>query len=186
MKKRQKAYHASLPWQKNLSLFLCLVLFLGPLSRAFAQSSDSELPGGNSQDALSRLIGISTRLAGLNERLRTELEDSRKSSLELRDTLERSKTELDGLRTELEDLRRTSQELSARAETSSQELEGLRTALTRAESSLTNLEQSFAAYRMTAEARIAYLERSGRFMKYGLAAAVLLALGGWTAFALGR
>jgi chromosome segregation ATPase len=148
--------------------------------------SDSEPPDENSQDALSRLSRISTRLAELNERLRTELEDSRKSSLELQDMLGRSKIELDGLKTELEALRRTSQELLTRAETSNQELEELRTALTRAESSLTSLEQSFASYRMTAEARIAYLESRGRLFKYGFFAASLLALGGWTAFALSR
>jgi chromosome segregation ATPase len=135
---------------------------------------------------LSRLTEISTRLAALNERLRSELEDSRKNSAELRDTLGRSRSELDGLKTELETLRRTSQELLSRAETSNQELEGLRTALTKAESSLTSLELSFASYRMTAEARIAYLEQSGRFFKYGFFAALLLALGGWTAFALSR
>jgi hypothetical protein len=44
---------------------------------------------------------------------------------------------------------------------------GLREALKKAESALTNLEQSFGAYRAAAEARISYLEKSGRFFKYG-------------------
>jgi chromosome segregation ATPase len=156
------------------------------LPRAFALPSDSEPPGRNSEDALSRLSEISTRLAELNERLRTELEDSRKSSLELQNTLTRSKNELDGLKTELETLRKTSQELLDRVEISNRESEELRTALTKAEDSLTSLEQSFASYRMTAEGRIAYLESRGRFFMYGFFAASLLALSGWTAFALSR
>jgi chromosome segregation ATPase len=137
----------------------------------------------NSPRALSRLTEISTRLAQLNETLRNELEDSRKSSQELRATLEKSKNELDGLRIELEALRRSSAELLNRAELSSQESEGLREALTKAESSLTSLELSFAAYRMSAEGRIEYLERNSRLYKYAFFAAAFLALGGWTAYA---
>jgi chromosome segregation ATPase len=154
------------------------------LAPVFSLPSDSEPPDRNSQNALSRLTEISTRLADLNERLRNELDDSRKSSLELRNTLEQSRIELDGLRAELEILRRTSTELSGRAEILNQESEELRTALTKAENSLMNLEQSFASYRMAAEARIAHLERNGRFLKYGLIVSALLALSGWTAFAV--
>jgi predicted nucleic acid-binding Zn-ribbon protein len=102
----------------------------------------------NSSGVHSRLLEISTRLAVLNERFRTGLET----------------------------LRQTSIAISDRAETSNQELEGLREALTKAESSLMNLEQSFAAYRMSAEARIARLESRGRLFKYGFFAALLLAL----------
>ena len=170
--------------------FLCLALWWGPLSRGYALPSDPAGSGdnstGSSQNELSRLIGISTRLAELNERLRTELADSRRNSAELSNTLGASKTELDTLKAELEALRQTSTALLNRAELSNQELNGLREALRRAESSLTSLEQSFGAYRMTAESRIARLERSGRLFKYGFIAAAVLAVGGWTAFAIGR
>jgi chromosome segregation ATPase len=157
------------------------------LPRVYSLPSDPAGTGtnsaGNSRNELARLIEISTKLAALNERLRNELDGSRKSSAELSNTLTASRTELDGLRTELESLRRASRELLSRAELSNQELNGLREALRKAESSLTNLEQSFGAYRMAAESRIAYLEKSGRFLKYGLIAAAVLAAGGWAAFA---
>jgi predicted nucleic acid-binding Zn-ribbon protein len=133
-----------------------------------------------------RLIEISTRLGEINGRLRNELEDSRKNSAELSNMLRTSKTELDGLRIELEALRTTSTGLLSKAELSNQESSGLREALRKAEFSLTSLEGSFGAYRTAAEARIASLEKSGRFFKYGFFAGTLLALGGWTAFALSR
>jgi chromosome segregation ATPase len=141
---------------------------------------------GSSRNELSRLIEISTKLAELNERLRNELADSRKSSTELSNMLMTSKNELDALRTELEFLRQTSAELLSRAELSSQESSGLREALKKAESSLTSLEQSFGAYRTAAESRIARLEKSGRFFKYAFIAGAVLAAGGWAAFAVAR
>jgi chromosome segregation ATPase len=167
-----------------------LALWWGPSPRGYASPSDpagnETNSTGNSRNELSRLIEISTRLAGLNERLRTELADSRRNSAELSNMLGASKTELDTLRAELEALRLTSTGLLNKAELSNQELNGLREALRRAESSLTSLEQSFGAYRMTAESRIAHLERSGRVFKYGFIAAAVLGIGGWTAFALSR
>jgi hypothetical protein len=56
--------------------------------------------------------------------------------------------------------------------------------LTKAGNSLRSLEQSFENYRMHAETRIAYLEGRGRFLKYGLAGALVLALSGWIAFGI--
>jgi hypothetical protein len=160
------------------------------LARVYASPSEpagtGNSSGGNSLNEVSRLIEISARLGEINGRLRSELEDSRKNSAELSNMLKASKTELDGLRIELEALRTASTGLLNKAELSSQESNGLREALMKAESSLTSLEGSFGAYRMAAEARITRLERSGRFFKYGFFAGAILALGGWTAFALGR
>jgi chromosome segregation ATPase len=157
------------------------------LPRAYSLPSDPRGNGtgsaGSSQNELARLIEISAKLAELNETLRNELADSRKNSAELSNTLVTSKNELDALRTELESLRRTSAGLLSKAELSSQESSGLREALKRAESSLTNLERSFGAYRMTAESRIASLEKSGRLFKYASIAGAVLAIAGWTAFA---
>jgi hypothetical protein len=141
---------------------------------------------GNSPNELSRLIEISARLSEINGRLRSELEDSRKNSAELSNMLTASKRELDGLKTELETLRMTSTGLLNKAELSSQESSGLREALKKAESSLTSLELSFGTYRTAAEKRIALLEKSGRFFKYGFFAGAFLALSGWAAFAFAR
>jgi septal ring factor EnvC (AmiA/AmiB activator) len=116
--------------------------------------------GSVSENELSRLIEISNQLADLNERLRNELEDSRKNSKSLQDTLGKSKEELDSLRAELEHLRAASTALLNTQEESQTDLALLQTALTKAESSLTSLEQSFAAYRQTAELRIARLEKA--------------------------
>jgi hypothetical protein len=55
-----------------------------------------------------------------------------------------------------------------------------------AESSLTNLGLSFAAYSETAEKRINTLERNSRLWKYGCVAAGVLAAGFATAFFAGR
>jgi chromosome segregation ATPase len=148
---------------------------------------DSE-PGGNglnSENTLERLIGISARLAELNERLRNELEDSRKNSQELRNMLEKSREEAGVLRAELEYLRTASTGLLNRADGSLTELAALREALLKAESSLTSLEQSFAAYRQAAELKIADLERSHKFYKIGFFAALIFALGGAAAAAVG-
>jgi predicted nucleic acid-binding Zn-ribbon protein len=107
---------------------------------------------------LARLSEISTRLAELNTRLRTELADSRQSSLELASSLETSTRGLEALRLELEASQRSSSELVARAESSERDLSALREALTRADSSLKSLESSFGEYRKTAETRILALQ----------------------------
>ncbi|GHV41407.1 hypothetical protein AGMMS49546_17210 [Spirochaetia bacterium] len=134
--------------------------------------------GSGSGNELERLIGISERLGELNRTLRSELDDSRKSSEELRLMLAKSKAELDALRAELEQLRTTSTGLLNRADGSLTELTALQEALTKANSSLTNLEQSFAAYRQTAELRIAGLERSRSIYRIAFFTAAGLALGG--------
>jgi hypothetical protein len=58
------------------------------------------------------------------------------------------------------------------------DLEGLQEALMRAGSSLKNLEQSFAAYRQTAELQIDSLERSRNFYRAAFFTAAGLAVGG--------
>jgi uncharacterized coiled-coil DUF342 family protein len=140
--------------------------------------------GEETGNELSRLLEISARLSSLNEKLRNELADSRKNSAELSNMLLSSKGELETLRKELEDLRKTSAALTSGAENSNRESDGLRAALTKAGSSLRSLEQSFENYRMHAEARMAYLEGRGRFLKYGLAGTLVLALSGWIAFGI--
>jgi chromosome segregation ATPase len=165
-----------------LFLFFCWAFSPG----LYSLPSDTAGNGTSLPGELTRLIEISTRLGELNETLRSELENSRKNSAELSNMLMNSKAELDGLRGELESLRRTSTELLNKAELSNQESKRLREALTKAESSLTSLEQSFGDYKMAAEARISSLEGSGRFYKYGFFAGIILALSGWAAFALTR
>jgi predicted nuclease with TOPRIM domain len=127
--------------------------------------SEAEGNGTNLSDRLEQLSRISKMLAELNARLRSELDGSRKNSEELRHTLERSKSELDEVRAELERLRGSSTALWNVAEDLPKDLEGLREALMRAESSLRNLEQSFAAYRQTAELKIGSLEKSRNFYR---------------------
>jgi uncharacterized coiled-coil DUF342 family protein len=143
-------------------------------------------PGAGTENGneLSRLLEISTRLVSLNEKLRSELADSKKNSAELSNMLSASKGELETLRKELEDLRKTSAALMSGAEHSNRESDGLREALTKAGNSLRNLEQSFENYRMHAEARIAYLEGRNRLFKYGFAGALVLAASGWIAFGI--
>jgi chromosome segregation ATPase len=140
--------------------------------------SDPSGSGNISGSELEKLIGISTRLGELNRTLRSELDDSRKNSEDLRLTLEKSRSELDALRVELEQLRTASTMLLNKAEGSQTELTGLQEALTKAESSLTSLEFSFAAYRQTAELRIASLEKSRSFYRIAFFTAAGLALGG--------
>ena len=175
-------------------IFFCLFL-LAALSSGFAWASDLEaaLNAENSESALNRLIVISAQLSTLNGRLQTELQDSRKSSLELQSMLEASKRELAGLKGELEILKQelealqnTSTELLTKAENSRTELTELQAALRKAESSLTSLELSFAAYRETAENRINGLEREKRLWKWGCLAAGVLAAGFGAAFFAGR
>ena len=189
----------------SLPLFLLSLLFwglpwgfLGP-SGLWAQSAAVQ-SAENSESALNRLIGISAQLSTLNERLREELQDSRRNSTQLQSMLETSKRELEGLREELrvlkpelealkqelEALQSGSTELLFAAENSLTELTALQAALRKAESSLMSLELSFSAYRQTAENRIRRLERENRLWKWGCAAAGVLAAGFGTAFLLGR
>jgi len=148
---------------------------------------------GISVNTLNRLIGISSQLSVLNEKLRTELQDSRQSSRELLNMLDTSKKELDGLRQELgilkqelEVSRNSSMELLIKAENSQSESAALQAALRKAESSLMSLELSFAAYREAAEDRINVLSRQNRLLKWGCTAAGILAVGFGTAFFIGK
>jgi septal ring factor EnvC (AmiA/AmiB activator) len=166
---------------------LSFVLLASVLSWAFSPplfALDSDpLPAANSSEReLSRLIEISSQLTQLNEKLRNELEDSRKNSRDLRNTLEKSKNELDELRAELEALRTASTALLNTQDESRTDLTALQTALTKAGNSLASLEQSFAAYRMQAELQIGRLEKTNRFWKWGCAALGVTAAGltAWT------
>jgi len=173
--------------------FLFPVLFSGlPLGLWALDSAGKENPQ-SSGNALNRLIEISGQLSALNERLHSELQDSRQSSRELQTMLEASRKELGELRRELgvlkqelEVLQSTSTELRIAAENSQRELTGLQTALRKAESSLASLELSFAAYRQAAEKRISSLERQNRLWKWGCIAAGILSVGFGTAFLAGR
>jgi hypothetical protein len=100
--------------------------------------------------------------------------------------LELSRQELEGLRQELEYLRTVSAELLSRAETSQTESTELLAALRKAESSLVSLEQSFAAYRLTAEQRILRLEKENNLWKWGCIAAGVLATGLVAVLLIGR
>ena len=162
-------------------LLLLPLLFSGFSWGLWAQESWEAGNPLNSENALNRLIGISEQLSTLNERLRSELQDSRRSSRELQTTLESSKQELNGLKHELETLRNSSTELLIKAENSQTESAALQTALRKAESSLTNLELSFEVYRQAAENRISGLERQNRLWKWGCIGAGILAAGFGTA-----
>jgi len=167
-------------------LLSALVLFsVLPWGLSGLESAVAEIEG-NTGSALSRLIEISGQLSTLNEKLRSELQDSRQSSRDLQIMLETSRRELETLRQELEALHSSSAELLIKAENSQTELTGLQTALRKAESSLTSLELSFAAYRETAEGRINSLERNKRLWKWGFIAAGILAAGFGTAFIVTR
>jgi len=169
-------------------LFLLPVLFLVSSLPIWAQDSSGkagEIPQ-SSESALSRLIEISDQLSSLNERLRGELQDSRQSSRDLQIRLEASRKELEELRQELAELQSNSMGLLLKAENSQKELAELLTALRTAESSLTSLGLSFAAYSETAEKRINTLEKSNRLWKYGCIAAGAIAAGFAIAFFAGR
>ena len=165
------------------SLLLLSALFSGLSTELWALDYTTENEG-NSENALNRLIEISTQLSTLNERLRIELQDSRQSSRELQSMLEASRKELETLRGELETLHSSSTELLTKAENSQTELAALRTALRKAESSLMSLELSFEAYRESAERRIDTLAKQGRLWKWGCIGAGVLAAGFGTAFLL--
>lgn len=167
------AVRRSCAWPRLWALALCLAL----CSPLWALDSDTDASSTISASELSRLVEISTRLARLNETLRTELEDSRKSSAELARTLESS-------RVELEDLRRILRELERTAQSSARELDGLRTALKRAEDSLQSLESSFAAYRAEATREIRDLKAAKGFFGWLTGIFAALAVSGWAAFIL--
>jgi DNA repair exonuclease SbcCD ATPase subunit len=166
----------------------CLLLWralcwVAPLPLCSLESGPGE--NGNSLESeLSRLLEISNQLSALNGRLRNELEDSRTNSRNLRSTLEKSKEELDVLKVELEQLRAASTALLNTQEESQTDLTLLRTALTKADTSLTNLEQSFAAYCQTAELRISSLEKSRKGWRIAFFAACGAAVAGSLAAAL--
>jgi septal ring factor EnvC (AmiA/AmiB activator) len=170
------------------SRILASLLFLAVLSQASLPplaGLPSDLPPPETeQSALSRLLEISTRLGELNETLRNELESSRRNSTELSATLETSRRELERLKAELEPLRMNSIQLLEAAQNSEQELNGLREALRKAESSLMSLELSWEAYRLSAESRIAGLERKARTYRWALVVAALIGVGGWSAYLL--
>jgi len=167
------------------SLLFLPALLLGLPLGLWAQVT-TPVNEGNSENALSRLIEISTQLSSLNERLREELQNSRQSSRELQITLESSKRELEELRQELAVLHSSSTGLLIKAENSQAELTALVAALRKAESSLMSLELSFAAYRESAEGRIKTLEKKNRFWKWGCIAAGILAAGAGTALLVTR
>jgi len=161
---------------------VCIVLFLpvlflglpwGLWAREYGRAELQQSSG----NTLNRLTEISTQLSVLNERLREELQDSRRNSMELETMLEASRKELGELRRELEALQTTSTGLLSAAENSLTELNGLQAALRKAESSLTSLELSFAAYRQASERRISSLQRQNRLWRWGCAAAGIFAAG---------
>jgi len=167
-------------------LLLLPVLFSGlPWGLWALEAGEGENPQ-NSSGALSRLIEISSQLSALNERLQSELQDSRQNSRELQTMLEVSRRELGELRRELEILRSNSTELLLAAETSQTEFTALQAALRKAESSLMSLELSFAAYRQASELRIYSIERQNRLWKWRCAAAGVLAAGFGAALLTGR
>jgi chromosome segregation ATPase len=170
------------------SRIIASLLFFAVLSQAslppLAGLPSDPPPPETEQSAPSRLQEILTRLTELNETLRSELESSRRNSTELSATLETSRRELDQLKADLEALRTNSTQLLETAQNSEQELNGLREALRKAESSLMSLELSWEAYRLSTESRIADLERRARTYRWALAAAALIAVGGWSAYLL--
>jgi len=170
---------------------VCFLLFLPVLFSGLpwglrALESETAQAPLNSGNALNRLTEISAQLSALNERLQEELHDSRRNSMALETMLEASRKELGALKQELKALQTTSTELLSAAENSLTELNGLQAALRKAESSLTSLELSFAAYRQASERKISSLQRQGRLWKWGCAAAGILAAGFGTALLMGR
>ena len=148
-----------------------------PSRSAFGQSSQAGEPRRISASELERLAEISRRLLLLNERLKTELEDSRRSSEDLAALLESSRRELEALRLELEASRTISTGLASRAESSERDSASLREALTRAQVSLESSTTSFEAYRRAAEARLRRAERGKRLLALAAASGWAAALG---------
>ncbi len=159
----------------------CALSVLVLSSASWAEESSASPSDGSrreiSASELERLLAISTRLASLNERLRTELEASRSNSAGLESSLESSTRELETLKRELEESRLTSNELAQRVESSERESTALSEALRKADASLRSLEDSFAEYRKAAEGRMTSLS-------LGALAAGLLAALGWSLAAI--
>ena len=167
--------------------FLLLVIFLVTAIPLFSLEGEGiNLESAFSQNTLNRLIAISEQLTQLNERLHSDLQDSRQNSRELQNMLEASRLELNVLRQELETLRNVSTELLNKAENSQTESTMLSTALKKAESSLVSLEQSFVLYQQASEIRIRNLERENKLWKWGCAAAGIFAAGLCATMLFGR
>jgi len=168
-----------------LRFMLPLSVLLSGLSLGlWAQDSPAAGNEANSENTLNRLIEISAQLSNLNGKLQNELQDSRRNSRELQSMLEESRKELENLRQELlvlkqeaVTLQNSSTELLIKAENSQTELIALQETLRKAESSLTSLELSFAAYREAVENRMSSLEKEKRLWKWGCIAAGVLAAG---------
>jgi predicted nucleic acid-binding Zn-ribbon protein len=146
----------------------------------YSLDGEADANGSGFGNELERLITISTQLGELNSTLRNELDSSRKNSQELQLMLGKSKNELDALRAELELLRTASTGLLSTQDISQMDLKSLQAALMTAESSLTSLEQSFDAYRRTAELRIEKLEKGQSRYRTAFFIAAGVALGGIT------
>ncbi|HUX36770.1 MAG TPA: hypothetical protein VMV44_02590 [Rectinemataceae bacterium] len=167
-------------WKGRLSAsafrVVCVLSVLALSSASWAEESLVSPSDGAerriSASELERLLAISTRLASLNERLRTELETSRLNSAGLETSLESSTRELATLKLELERSRLASNELAQRAESSERESIALSEALRKADASLRSLELSFAEYRKAAELRMSVLS-------FGALGAGILAAAGW-------
>jgi chromosome segregation ATPase len=157
-----------------------LALFWGLPLPVYSQDGTAEENGTSYGSELERLIAISKQLGELNTTLRRELNDSKKSSQELHLMLGKSKAELDALRVELKLLQTASTGLLSTADISQMDLKMLQAALMTAESSLTNLEQSFAVYRLTAERKIEKLEKGRNRYRTAFFTAAGIALGGIT------
>ena len=167
-------------------LFLLPVLLLALPLELMPQETEAAGTAPHSESTLNRLIEISTQLLQLNEKLEYELTRSRQNSYELESLLHTSRAEIDVLREALEVSLQTSNMLQNAAENSLVELNSLAAALRIAESSLTNLEHSFAGYRKTAENKIVSLQRRNRLLKWGCIAAGVLVAGFGAAAAASR
>jgi len=140
--------------------------------------------GKNYEKELLQLTEISTRLGKLNEQLKNELENSRKSSSELETRLSESRTELEQLRAELEALQNNSNELRQSAEISLKESVQLKDSLQKTEDSLKSLEQSFNDYKLKAEKELNQMEQSRKLYRFLAIVMATLAVSGWAALGL--
>lgn len=136
------------------------------------------------ENELLRLTEISMQLGRLNERLKNELENSRKNSSELENRLKASKTELEQLQAELKALQSSLIELRLNVTTSLQESKQLKDSLQKTEDSLQSLEQSFNNYKTAAEQELKRLEQSRNRYRLLLIIAGTFAVSGWSAFGL--
>ncbi len=176
-----------IPCKKSAHLFWACFLLAALWGLFLPDSTFGEEPkpaGKNYENELLQLSEISTKLAKLNERLKSELENSRKNSSELEIRLSESKTELEQLRAELETLRNSSNELRQSAEISLQESVQLKDSLQKTESSLESLEQSFNDYKLKAEQELNRLEQSRKRYRFLAMLMATLAVSSWAAFGL--